>query len=397
MTAIMSPVTLLESEDAIAQAARTILSARQLPIDVESNGLHAYRARLCTLQIGVVQGSDDLVDPVLVVDPIVAGDHALAPLATALGPAGPRKIVHDLAFDARMLARHDLTLGNVFDTALAARFLGVMATSLAALAESRLGVVLEKTLQHHDWGARPLTQELRPYLAADVAHLPALARSLEDELQKRDIVEEVDAETLYRLSTALASRDDEDPRPAYARIKGAQDLEPRSLSVLRRVADVREMIARRQDRPTFKVMGNETLLEIARSRPKNVPELGRIRGFPRQLGAVVADLFLAAVEQGASEGDIPEEERRLYLTPPQKPPREVLEARRGREQRLTGWRRTEAKRREVDEQVILPGHCLQEIANGAPASMEALRAVGGIAECRLARYGADILRLVAGA
>jgi len=397
MTCDMSGVVLLADEKSIASAAPRLESARLLPIDVESNGLHAYRARLCTLQIGVVEGEGDDVATVFVVDPIVAGDPALAPLARALGPEGPRKIVHDISFDVRILARHGLRLGNVFDTALAARFLGVQSTSLAAIAESRLGIKLEKTLQHHDWGARPLGPELFPYLEADVAHLPALARALLSEMETKGIVDEIEIETLYRLETALASGDDEDPRPAYARIRGVQDLDAPTLAVLRRLADVRERVARDHDRPPFKVMNNEAMIEISRLRPKTGAELVRVRGYPKSSRAIVVDEWMAAVEAGAHDADVPKDERERFLTPPPKPAREILEARRGREQRLTAWRRTEAKRREVDEQVILPGHCLQEIADHAPATPDALAAIGGIGAKRVERYGEELLRLTKGA
>ena len=50
-------------------------------------------------------------------------------------------------------------LGNVFDTAIAARFLGFAATGLASLLSQLFAVQLPKHMQQADWGARPLSSE----------------------------------------------------------------------------------------------------------------------------------------------------------------------------------------------------------------------------------------------
>ena len=394
-------ILVADSARAIAEVARTIARASVVPIDVESNGLHAYRAALCTLQIGVVEGDGVEVAEVHVVDPVVAArsapiDEVLAPLRDALGASGPKKIVHDLGFDARILAKHALPLGNVFDTSLAARFLGVTSTSLAAIVQARLGVVLSKELQQHDWGKRPLDAESLPYLAADVAHLPAIARGLEEEVANKGIGPELEAETAWRLSTALAARDDDDPRPPWARIKGMQELDGPTLAVLRQLADVREEAARRWDVPPFKVIPNETLIALARKRPKSAYEARAVRGLDRGRGAAIVGELLSAIRRSERERDVPAAERDAFLAPPPPLSRAQIDARRGREHRLLRWRRAEAKRRGVDEQVVLPGHCVQELADRAPATREELATIGGIGAVRVERDAEAILAAVAG-
>ena len=58
---------------------------------------------------------------VAVVDTLTA---PVAGLGRLLGVDGPTKIVHDVAFDARLLAECGVELGNVHDTAIAAHMLG---------------------------------------------------------------------------------------------------------------------------------------------------------------------------------------------------------------------------------------------------------------------------------
>ena len=76
-------------------------------LDAEANGLHAFRARLCVLQIAWRDG-DNVV--MAVIDTL---ELNLSPLAKLLSNAGPVKIVHDLTFDARILQERGITLGRV--------------------------------------------------------------------------------------------------------------------------------------------------------------------------------------------------------------------------------------------------------------------------------------------
>jgi ribonuclease D len=77
-------------------------------------------------------------------------------------------------------------------------------------------------------------------------------------------------------------------------------------------------------------------------------------------------------------------------------PAAVAKARRAREGRLTSWRRAEAKRRGVDEQVILPGHCLQDLADlDDGASLEEVARIPGIGAFRVTRHGAALVAVLA--
>ncbi len=379
----------VETAAEIAVVARALEGSESIPLDVESNGLHAYRAILCTMQLARVEGGE-VVD-VFVIDTITAGDEALAPLREALSANGPPKVIHDLAFDARILVQHGIVLGRVVDTAITARFLGVAQTGLSSLLASRVGVTISKELQHHDWAKRPLDAEVLPYLATDVLHLPALARSLQADALERDVLPEIEAETEYRLAGAIASRDDEDPRPPYARIKGAGSLDPLSLAVLRRVAQVREDASRRWNVPPFKALGNDVLLELARKRPT---ELRAVRGLDRGRGASLLGALRRAIGEGTADGDVPKEERAAFFTEPPRPPRAEIDARRAIEQRLSSWRRKTAKERNVDEQVVLPGHCVTDVVERVPADLDALAAIPGIGARRVERDGAAILALL---
>jgi ribonuclease D len=70
--------------------------------------------------------------------------------------------------------------------------------------------------------------------------------------------------------------------------------------------------------------------------------------------------------------------------------------RRAREKRLSGWRRAEAQARGVDEQVVLPGHCLSDLVALDDIGPDAVARVPGLGPKRAVRYGATLSALLAG-
>lgn len=376
------PPRVVSSTADVESVAREVERAARVAVDIESNGMFVYHARTC-----VVQLSWDA--EIVVIDAISA---SLAPLERALGDAGPIKVVHDVAFDARMLAESGIALGNVHDTSICARMLGHAATGLASMLASALGVVIRKEMQHHDWSLRPFDDQALAYLATDVAHLAALDDALFGGARERGIEEEVLEETRYRIATATESAKTPDLRPPYVRVKGIERAKGPELAIMRGLAAVREREAERRDVPPHKVMPAEAMLAVARSRPATLAQLRRVRGSPSN--DAVAEEMLRAVIDGLAAGSIPDDERVWFERP--RVPREELDARRQRESRLTAWRRDEAKRRKVDEQVVLPGHCVREIAEHGADRPEDLARVPGLGTFRVERDGEAIVRALRG-
>jgi ribonuclease D len=375
------PVTVATTAREVAAAAARLANAPRVAFDLESNGLFVYKARICAVQLAAA-------GEVVVVDALTA---PLEPLSALLGEGGPVKVVHDVAFDARMLAEQGIPLGNCHDTSIAARMLGRTSTGLQTLLLGELGVAVDKSLQSHDWGKRPFDAATLAYLASDVLHLDALDDALWAAVEGAGIASEVDEETRYRLQTAIAAASEVDPRPPYARVKGVERVPAPDLPLLRRLAELREREAARLDVPPYKVLANEVLVAIAAARPKTLDDLRRVRGAaagPRA-GALANDV-LRAVAQGIADGRIPDDERALFERP--RVPASVGKLRRARESRLLAWRRGTAKARSVDEQVVLPGHCVKELADRGAKSTEELASVPGLGAFRVARDGEAIVR-----
>jgi ribonuclease D len=366
----------------LAEVVERCQRADELALDVESNGLHAYRAELCVLQLAwrSARGVE-----VAIVD---CRAVTLAPLRPLLGSGGPPKVLHDVSFDAQLLRDAGLPLDVVRDTAAAACLLGEPATGLAPLAESWLGISLSKELQNHDWAERPLTDRQVAYLAGDVQHLSALADRLWARAAELDVVEEIAAECAYRLACALRPRTGPDERERYGRVKGQAALDGRQRAVLQRLVEARERIARDLDCPAFRVAPDRWLVVVARRQPRTVAELastGRRASPEPPHGAA----WIAAVEQGAMDEPI-------ELTEPRPTPEQIAMHARKRQVRaqINRWRRAEAEQRGIDVQAVLPGHCAHDLAavlaahrpDDLPGLRQAIARIEGLGAKRLARY-----------
>ena len=60
---------------------------------------------------------------------------------------------------------------------------------------------------------------------------------------------------------------------AFARLKGARDLPPQNLAILRELYELREQLARTLDRPPFKILAEETLVRLAQTPPDDLATL----------------------------------------------------------------------------------------------------------------------------
>jgi len=280
-----------------------------LALDVEADSLHHYPERVCLLQLSA-GGRDLLIDPLAGVD--------LAELGPQLADADRRKILHGADYDLRLLRRDfDLDVRGLFDTMMASRLVGERAFGLAALLQKYVGVELDKRYQRADWSRRPLPPEMQEYAALDTRHLETLSGMLEAGLQRLGR-EAWAAEEFARLERVRWSSTVDDP-DAFRRVKHSATLEPRELAVLRELHRLRDTLAREKDRPPFRIVRDEVLLELARQQPGDPSALLRIRGLPRAFGSGSRrTLLLDAIEQAMRLPDDTLPERRRRARPPKR-------------------------------------------------------------------------------
>jgi len=358
-----------------AQRALAVLSKYpRLSFDTEGDGLFRYRTRLCMMQLGCREH-------VALVDTLAF--DALREFEVLLGDQGPEKVIHDASFDARVLFAHGVRLGRVFDTAVAARFLGLKATGLSSLLLAFFQLELPKEKQQADWGVRPLDDEAVRYLVDDVRHLEALADLLLERARALDIEAEVREECAYLLSEAQRPVAEV---PPWTRLKGALTRPPEERARLRELFAEREALARELDAPPGRLVPNEVLSKLGEHAEVEEAQLLRWLG---NKAAAHAARFREALARARGVADAPEAEIRGQVSPPVSPAE--LARRKTRKRLLTEMRAREAALRGVDPQVVLPGHCLSDIVDLSVVDLHSLRSVPGFGECRLSRYGARMV------
>ena len=271
-----------------------------LAVDTEADSFHHYREKVCLVQMSA-SGRHALIDPFAEID--------WSSLGAVLADGAVTKIFHGADYDVRLMERDlGLTVRSLYDTSIAARLNGESALGLAALVLKHLGVVLDKSHQRADWSKRPLTEPMRRYAVADTEHLEALAAILAADALRlgRTAWIREECARLENVRWRDRSRDDAE---AFRRVKGAGPLDRRALSVLREIWSWREEMARRRDRPVFRVLRDEILVAIARTAPASIAELAKLSGFPDPLArSPSAHELVEAAQRGAGrpESEWPE-------------------------------------------------------------------------------------------
>ncbi len=245
-------------------------------VDTEFHREHTYFPKLALVQIAWRDGLA-LIDP-LAVD--------IAPLAAILEGPGVA-VLHASDQDLEVL---DLACGarpsTLFDTQIAAGFVGMSMPSLASLYERSLGIRVGKGDRLTDWLARPLNEGQLAYAAGDVEHLLDVYDRLVADLQRRGRLEWAMAEC---EDARVRDRGARDPEEAWRRIKEIRQLRGPARRVAQSVAGWRERRAAEIDQPVRRVLPDLALVGVAQRQPRSTADLRKIRGLddrhlPRQPG-----------------------------------------------------------------------------------------------------------------
>jgi ribonuclease D len=278
--------------DAVVAALSALPTGAAYALDTEFHRERTYWPRLALVQMA---WDDDLV----LVDPLAVD---VSSLAGVIG--GQAELVaHAADQDLEVL---ELACGVVptrlFDTQIAAGFLGLVSPSLASLADKLLGLRLLKGDRLTDWSRRPLTFDQQSYAAADVAHLLEIADVLRTRLSELGRLEWAEQECQAMLARPRGSQD---PDTAWWRLRDSRSLRGPSRGVAQSVAAWRERRARDTDVPPRFLLSDLALLAIAHKPPRDAQALSEVRGIDgRNTRGRVGDELLAAVQEGAElDGD----------------------------------------------------------------------------------------------
>lgn len=366
-------VPILTSSPEIEALAAALGREQAIAVDLEADSMHSYKEKVCLLQFSTPEST-------WLVDPLAGPD--LSPLKPILADPAIRKIFHAADYDIRCLHRDfGIEIRGLFDTMIGAQFLGEEKIGLADVLLKYFGVGLDKQYQRADWSLRPLTEGMVRYAAEDTRHLHRLAELWEERLREKGRLEWV-AEEFSLLEKA---RFHEQDGPFFLRAKGAVALERRELAVLENLLRWRDGEARRRDCPPFKVMGNASLTEVARTQPRTPQGLVGIEGIPPRLADRYGRDLLGCVEEALL---LPAEELPSF---PRGERRERDPESEKRFLRLKEWRRQKAAELEMDPGIVINNAALEEIARRLPKGTEDLAAIPGMKNWQRAVLGDGLL------
>lgn len=272
--------------DHLTEIVAALAASEAYALDTEFHRERTYFPQLALVQVAWADG-------LAIIDPLKVDVALLAPLFDKPALA----VIHAADQDLEVL---DHSVGAVpttmYDTQVAAGFLGLSTPSLASLCERMVGVRLAKGERMTDWLARPLGERQLEYAAADVAYLLEVRRQQVQELERRGRLQWALDEIETRR---LRPRGARDPQDAWLRIKDARSLKGRDRAIVQEVAAWRERRAAAIDQPLRFVLPDLAVVAIAQRAPTTRDELASIRGVDgRHTKGDVGTSLLDAVAAG---------------------------------------------------------------------------------------------------
>jgi ribonuclease D len=368
------PYIFIKDRAGVLRAAEILSSAKVIGVDLESDSMFHYKEKVCLIQISIPNYN-------LLIDALSVKD--LQPLLPIFANHDIRKVFHGADYDVRSLFRDfKIEINALFDTQIAARFLGIQQTGLSFSLEDRFNICLEKKYQKSDWSRRPLTTEMLQYAVRDTCYLIDLSVILEKELREKGRFSwfEEECQLLSKVRPSL-TRDE----PLFLRFKGASRLDQRGLAVLNEILKWREESALKRDVPPFKILGNEQILDITNKKPLDMEGLeGLSVKQIHSLGRPILKMVQAAMV-------IPEDSLPLFPKEKRSKPGAMTLK---KINALKKWRDRYGKKIGLDPSIICTNSLIQLIVECNPSSLDDLKALGEMRRWQIDLFGKEILDLL---
>jgi len=368
---------IIDTVAGLEKAVRVLEKGKTIAVDMEADSMYHFQEKVCLVQMATEKST-------IVVDPLQVKN--LSSLKPLFSNPDIKKIFHGADYDVRSFYRDfKIEINNLFDTEVACRFLGIKETGLEAVLKKYLDISLNKKYQKKDWSKRPLPQEMIDYAARDVIYLFTLAEICEKKLEKKGrlawVLEECDS--LSKVRPVLS-----DEEPLFLKFKGAGRLKSRSLAVLEALLRFRKSIAKKKDKPMFKIIGNNSIMKITTEKPVTLRRLKGIKALSgKQINMYGSDLI--KVVAGALK--IPESKLPVY---PRKKvpvlPYEVF----GRIKALKSWRASKARALEIDSGMICNNVLITSIAIQNPVDRRAIERIKEMKNWQKKEFGQEIITLL---
>ncbi|MFZ2456379.1 MAG: HRDC domain-containing protein [Candidatus Altiarchaeia archaeon] len=256
-----------------------------LGIDTEcENNLHYFGTFISIIQVSS-KDKNWIID--------VLKLQQIEPVLSMLEDPGIVKIFHDASFDL-MILYHQFRCRpqNIFDTQVAAQFLGKKELGLGALLAEYFGAKKENHFQMIDWTRRPLSRDMLSYAVGDTKYLLRLRDILSEELKNKDRVHWVDEEFKVIEEKGLAYEE-----KGYMEFPGNAFFTDRQRSVLKNLFDLRKEMAKTANKPAYYIISTKRMNELVKNPLVSLDEWRNACGV-HPIVRKNARLFHDAVQEG---------------------------------------------------------------------------------------------------
>jgi len=360
----------LDEADEVSAFCDTI-DGQVMAIDSESDHFHAYQARVCLLQVATREQT-------ALIDPLALSESDLEPLFEVCRDPDVTKIFHSAHNDLNEFDRDwGLEVEGLFDTQIAARFLGYRRNSFSWLIEEIL-----------DWTTRPLPDGARRYAATDAIHLLPLYDRFEEELDESGWREPFEQQCRYVAETTSYEPKPFDPE-GWRKIDQGAELEGDQRAIFRALYLWRHELCSELNRAAIHVFPNDVMAEVARREIDSRDALAELDRLPDETVEAHADELLKAVERG-----------RKAEIPPDAPSnnqssrgRRFTDEERARYNALRDWRNRTAEELDIPTEFVATNDTLSDIAADPPADVDDLRKFRPILEWQRQMFGDEIVEI----
>ncbi|SCU87545.1 LAME_0D10484g1_1 [Lachancea meyersii CBS 8951] len=267
-----SDATWVDDKKSLDAMLQVLKNARELAIDLEHHDYRTYYGITCLMQIST-RDQDWLIDTIALRDELWILNEVFT---------NPNiiKVLHGAFMDVIWLQRDlGLYIVSLFDTYHASRLLGFPKHSLAFLLEHYARFKTSKKYQLADWRVRPLPRPLQAYARADTHFLLNIYDHLRNALIEQDKLAQVlhnsrnVAKRRYEYtsfrpkvvsSVVYSPVEKEEP---WRSLMFQYNIPPEKATLVKRLYEWRDLIARRDDESPRYVAPNQLLVSLSMSAP----------------------------------------------------------------------------------------------------------------------------------
>lgn len=283
---------LIETTDNLSAFLERNQAAREIGMDTEFVRENTYYPRLELFQIFTGRETA-LIDCQAVTD--------LEPLWTYLADPDRQKVLHAGDQDMELILQESGRLPSpIFDTQIAAGLVGLGAQcGYSRLVLQLIGKKAPKGETFSDWSRRPLQKQQLVYARKDVEYLLELKRVLYRKLERWGRLGWIEAESEHLTDPRTYQK--LEPRQCYQRIRGRSGMDKQAQSVLRALAEWRELEARQRNIPPHRIIADHVLVSLAQSAPTRTEQIHQQRGMRGQEANRYAAALVATIQRGVQE------------------------------------------------------------------------------------------------